>query len=112
MSDKHRPLTKRELVARIANETGMVQQDVYAVLQKSLDTIVDSLVAGRNVEFRDFGVFQVKGRKARRGYNPTAPETNITIPERRVVRFKPGKKMKDLVRPVNIADREPESDDA
>ncbi|MDA0321546.1 MAG: HU family DNA-binding protein [Verrucomicrobia bacterium] len=91
-------LTKRELVARIATETGIVQQDVQAVLQKSLDYIVDSLVQGRNVEFRDFGVFQVKSRKARQGYNPARPEEKVEIPERRVVRFKPGKKMKEVVR--------------
>jgi nucleoid DNA-binding protein len=90
-------LTKRELVARIAMETGIIQQDVQAVLQKSLDYIVDSLVQGRNVEFRDFGVFQVKSRKARQGYNPARPEEKVEIPERRVVRFKPGKKMKEVV---------------
>jgi DNA-binding protein HU-beta/integration host factor subunit alpha len=91
-------MTKRELVVRIAEETGLIQQDVYAVVQKSLDYIIESLVKGDNVEFRDFGVFQVKQRRARKGYNPAVPERAVTIPERRVVRFKPGRKMKAMVK--------------
>jgi nucleoid DNA-binding protein len=90
-------LTKRDLVVRIAAETGLVQQDVYAVLQKTLDHITDSMVEGRNVEFRDFGVFDVRSRKARKGYNPSQPGNYIDIPARRVVKFKPGKKMRERV---------------
>ena len=91
-------MTKRELVMRIAEETGLIQQDVYAIVQKTLDYITESLVKGNNVEFRDFGVFQVKQRRARKGYNPAVPERAVTIPERRVVRFKPGRKMKAMVK--------------
>lgn len=90
-------MTKRELVVRIASETGLIQQDVYAVVQKTLDYVTESLVEGENVEFRNFGVFEVRKRRARKGYNPARPEQEVNIPERRVVKFKPGKVMKRRV---------------
>jgi nucleoid DNA-binding protein len=90
-------MTKRDLVVRIAEETGLIQQDVAAVLQKSLDYIVDALEQGETIEFRNFGVFEINTRKARVGRNPNKPEDVVTIPERRVVKFKPGKTMKKRV---------------
>jgi len=87
-------MTKRELVMRIAKETGLNQQDVYAVVQKTLDYIVESLVRGEKVEFRNFGVFEVQERKARIGRNPNRPSQVVTIPQRRVVKFKPGRIMR------------------
>jgi nucleoid DNA-binding protein len=90
-------MTKRELVMRISKETGLTQEDVYAVLQKTLDYITESLVKGNTIEFRDFGVFEVKTRKARVGRNPNKPENTVSIPSRKIVKFKPGKKMKEVV---------------
>ena len=87
-------LTKRDLVTRIASETGMNQQHVFDVVQKTLDHISEALAKGDKVELRNFGVFEVKVRKARVGRNPNAPETDIPIPERAVVKFKAGKEMK------------------
>ncbi len=90
-------MTKRELVVRIAEETGLIQQDVMAVLQKSLDHITEALEKGETVEFRNFGVFEIAVRKSRIGRNPNKPEDVVTIPERRVVKFKPGKIMKQRI---------------
>jgi len=90
-------MTKRDLVVRISKETGMIQQDVAAVIQKTLDYISDALVEGDHVEFRDFGVFDVCLRKERIGRNPNKPEKPVVIPPHKVVRFKPGKKMKEMV---------------
>lgn len=90
-------MTKRDLVVRIADETGLIQQDVAVVLQKSLDYIIESLEKDENVEFRNFGVFEINIRKARVGRNPNKPEDVVTIPERRVVKFKPGKIMKQRI---------------
>lgn len=87
-------LTKRDLVTRISNETGLVQQQVYDVVQKTLDYIAEALAKGDKVELRNFGVFEVKVRRARIGRNPNAPETDVPIPERSVVKFKPGKEMR------------------
>lgn len=90
-------MTKREMVVRIAEETGIIQQDVHEVIQRTLDLIVDSLEQGRNVELRNFGVFQLKQRKQRIGRNPNRPEQVVEIPSRRTVKFKPGKIMKERV---------------
>ena len=90
-------LTKRELVAQIAAETGLTQNDVFNVVQQTLDGIIDALGAGRHVEFREFGVFEVTTRKARIGRNPNKPEDVVVIPVRRVVKFKPGKRMRDML---------------
>ena len=90
-------MTKRDLVMRIAKETGLIQQDVFAVLQKTLDYIVESLAKGESVEFRNFGVFEVRIRKSRVGRNPNKPTNVVTIPARKVVKFKMGRIMKALV---------------
>ena len=90
-------MTKRDLVMRIAKETGLIQQDVFAVLQKTLDHIVESLAKGESVEFRNFGVFEVRIRKSRIGRNPNKPTHVVTIPTRKVVKFKMGRIMKALV---------------
>jgi nucleoid DNA-binding protein len=90
-------MTKRDLIIRISNETGLIQEDVKAVLQKSLDYIVDALEKNESVEFRNFGVFEVRERKERVGRNPNQPENDVVIPARRVVKFKPGKVMKKRI---------------
>src|SRR5438045_8496826 len=87
-------LTKRDLVTRISTETDVHQQKVQDVVQKTLDQISEALAKGDNVELRNFGVFEVKIRKARIGRNPNAPATDVPIPERCVVKFKPGKEMR------------------
>ena len=90
-------MTKRDLVIRISSETGVVQQDVQAVIQKALDYMTEELAKGGHIEFRDFGVFEIHERKPRVGRNPKRPEHTVQIPARKVVRFKAGKKMKELV---------------
>ena len=90
-------MTKRELVVRISTETGIIQQDVQAVIQKTLDHITEALAKGDHIEFRDFGVFEVCNRKPRIGRNPNKPENTVHIPARRIVKFKPGKQMKASV---------------
>jgi len=87
-------LTKRDLVIRISTETDIPQQQVLEVVQRTLDYISESVAKGDNVELRNFGVFEVKVRKARIGRNPNAPATDVPIPERSVVKFKPGKEMR------------------
>lgn len=90
-------MTKRDMVVRIAKETGLIQQDVHEVIQRTLDMIVESLADGENVELRNFGVFQLRQRKERIGRNPNKPENTVPIPSCRVVKFKPGKIMKQEV---------------
>lgn len=103
-------MTKRDLVVRISNETGIVQQDVLDVIQKTLDYIGEAVSKGRKVELRNFGVFEVKVRKARIGRNPNAPAADVRIPPRAVVKFKPGKEMREAVLKLTPEDVQPSSD--
>jgi DNA-binding protein HU-beta/integration host factor subunit alpha len=90
-------MTKRDLVIQISEETGQIQQKVLQVVQRTLDLISESLAAGKTVELRNFGVFEVKLRKARVGRNPNDPNKDVPIPQRAVVKFKPGKEMREAV---------------
>ena len=90
-------MTKRELVVRISEETGLVQQQVHEVVQLTLDYITEAVAKGNTVELRKFGVFEVKIRKPRVGRNPNAPAKDVPIPARAVVKFKAGKEMRAAV---------------
>lgn len=100
-------MTKRDLVIRISDETGLVQQQVLDVVQRTLDYIAEALAKGETVELRNFGVFEVRIRKARVGRNPNAPETDVPIPARAVVKFKAGKEMRDNVLKLSAKDLPP-----
>ncbi len=90
-------LTKREIVLNISNETGLVQHEVFDVVQKTLDQIIDALAKGDNIELRNFGVFEVKLTKPRIGRNPNVAGSRFLIPARATVKFKSGKIMKQRV---------------
>ena len=90
-------LTKRELVVRIANETGLVQHDVFEVVQRTLDHITDALAEGKTVELRNFGILEVRLTKPRVGRNPNQPGSSFVIPARATVKFKAGKIMRQKV---------------
>jgi nucleoid DNA-binding protein len=100
-------MTKRDLVVRISQETGLVQQEVLDIVQRTLDYISAAVSRGETVELRNFGVFEVKIRKARIGRNPNSPEQDVRIPPRAVVKFKPGKEMRDEV--IKLTPTEPKS---
>ena len=86
-------LTKREIVLNISNETGLVQHEVFDVVQKTLDQVIEALARGDNIELRNFGVFEVKLTKPRVGRNPNQPGSSFVIPARATVKFKSGKIM-------------------
>jgi len=90
-------MTKKEIVLKIAEETGVKQVDAKVVVQKMLDHITAALMSGKTIELRNFGVFKVKNRKPRIGRNPKTGAT-VSIPERKVVTFKAGMIMKKKVR--------------
>ena len=89
-------MTKKDIVMKIAEETGLKQIDVKLVVQKTLDHITNSVAAGETVELRNFGIFKVKTRKSRIGRNPKTGVT-VPIPEKKVVTFKSGMIMKKRV---------------
>ena len=94
-------MTKRDLVVKIAADTNLIQSDVAVVVQKTLDYIADyiadELVEGRDIELRNFGVFEIKVRKSRKGRNPNKPKIEVTIPERAVVKFRAGKELRERI---------------
>ncbi len=87
-------LTKRDIVLDIYEKTKFPQKEVRETVQLTLDAIAQALLEGRNVELRNFGVFEVQVRKSRIGRNPNKPETDVVIPERAVIKFKAGKELK------------------
>jgi len=98
-------MTKRDLVVRISEETNLAQQQVLGVVQRMVDHISKTLAKGETVELRNFGVFEVKVRKARVGRNPNKPEKDVRIPPRAVVKFKPGKEMRAAVIQLTPAEK-------
>ena len=91
-----RTTTKKDLVNRIADQTGQTKAVVRDVLQRFLDEIVDELSLGNRIEFREFGVFEVKQRAARQAQNPRTLE-RVEVPGKRVVKFKVGRSMRAQV---------------
>jgi nucleoid DNA-binding protein len=97
-------MTKRDLVVKIARETSLNQGQVAETVQKVLDYIAEELISGRTIELRNFGVFEIKVRKSRKGRNPNEPKHEVVIPERTVVKFRAGKELKEAVEKLDPAD--------
>src|ERR1700721_2589442 len=90
-------LTKRDIVLKISNDTGLVQKQVFEVVQRTLDLITDNLARGDDVELRNFGIFEVRLTKERVGRNPNKPGSSFKIPPRETVKLKEGKIMRQKV---------------
>lgn len=86
-------MTKRDIVRQIAEELGLPQSQTREVVQRTFDAIIDILTTDFKIELRNFGVFKIKTRKPRRAVNPKT-KTEVRVPEKYVVRFKPGKELK------------------
>ena len=95
-------ITKKELVNRIADQTLQTKVVVKDILQRFLDEIIEELAQGNRLEFREFGVFEVRERAARRAQNPRTLE-KVQVPSKRVVKFKVGRLMRQ-----RICDERPE----
>jgi nucleoid DNA-binding protein len=90
-------MTKKDIILRVSDETGLKQIDVKKVVQKTFDCIVEALARGEKIELRNFGVFKIKQRKSRTGRNPRTGQV-VPVPPRKVVVFKPGLEMKKKMR--------------
>ncbi len=91
-----RTVTKKELVNRIAEKTGVTKVVAKDIIQSFLDSIISELSAGNRLEFREFGVFETKSRAARRAQNPRTLE-KVDVPSKRIVKFKVGRLMRKMV---------------
>ena len=90
-------MTKKEIVKVISEEIGLTQLKTKEIVQKTFDAIVDTLVTDKRIELRNFGVFEVKKRAARKARNPRTGD-RVDVEEKYVVTFKPGKEMEKRVR--------------
>jgi integration host factor subunit beta len=96
-SEESPNVTKKEIVKTISEEIGMTQLKTKEIVQKTFNAIVETLVEERRIELRNFGVFEVKARAARKARNPRTGQ-RVDVPEKFVVTFKPGKEMEEKVR--------------
>jgi nucleoid DNA-binding protein len=95
-------VTKKEIVKAISEEIGLTQLKTKEIVQKTFDAIVETLVEDRRIELRNFGVFEVKKRAARKARNPRTGD-RVDVAEKFVVTFKPGKEMEEKVRQLDEA---------
>lgn len=91
-------MTKKEIVKAISDELGLTQQQTKLIVQRTFESIIDTLVSDpkHRIELRNFGVFEVKKRAARKARNPKS-NNPVFVPEKYVVTFKPGKEMEERV---------------
>lgn len=89
-------VTKKDLIDRISTATGETRQSVKKVVQSFLDSVVVELGRGNRLEFRDFGVFELRSRAARVAQNPKTLE-RVKVPPKRTVKFKVGRMMKQAL---------------
>lgn len=90
-------MTKKEIVKQISDRIGLTQLKTKEIVQLTFDAIVDTLLTEKRIELRNFGVFEVKLRKARKARNPRTGD-KVEVPPKHVVTFKPGKEMEERVR--------------
>lgn len=90
-------MTKKEIVKQISDRIGLTQLKTKEIVQQTFDAIVKTLLDDGRIELRNFGVFEVKKRKARKARNPRTGE-KVYVPPKAVVTFKPGKEMEEKVR--------------
>jgi integration host factor subunit beta len=102
LAKEHVHVTKKEIVKSISDKTGLTQLQIKEIVQLTFDGIVETLLEEGRVELRNFGVFQVKGRKARKARNPRTGR-QVDVPEKFVVTFKPGKEMEARVQELEDA---------
>lgn len=87
-------ITKKELIDSIAEKTGITQSRVKPIVQNFLDEIVSQLAKGNRLEFRDFGIFEVRKQAAKVAQNPKTLEP-VEVPAKRKVKFKMGRNMRE-----------------
>ena len=92
-------MTKKEIVKTISDETGLNQQQIKQIVQLTFDSIIATLIEEGRIELRNFGVFQVRPRAARKARNPRTGR-QVEVPEKFVVSFKPGKIMEERVNSI------------
>src|SRR5690349_3632645 len=110
-SKEKRNVTKKEIVKQISEELGLTQLKTKEIVQKTFNAIVDTLLREKRIELRNFGVFEVKRRKARKARNPRTG-AKVDVEPKNVVTFKPGKEMEERVRRMDLVPEESAAESA
>src|SRR5258708_9841770 len=100
------PVTKKEIVKQISERIGLTQLKTKEIVQQTFDAIVETLLSERRIELRNFGVFEVKRRKARKARNPRTGD-KVDVGPKNVVTFKPGKEMEEKIRQLEMEPTSP-----
>jgi integration host factor subunit beta len=100
-------MTKKEIVKMISDDIGLTQIKTKEIVQKTFDFIIDTLVTEGRIELRNFGVFAVKKRAARKARNPKTGQ-KVDVPTKFVVTFKPGKEMEKRVLEMEALEQQQE----
>ena len=104
-------MTKKEIVKQISESIDETQLKTKEIVQQTFDAIVETLIRDGRIELRNFGVFEVKRRKARKARNPRTGDP-VHVPSKNVVTFKPGKRMEERVSQMtNVPDMTDEEDE-
>ncbi len=90
-------ITKREIVTDLSDQTGLSHSDVSTLVDGFIELVGKKLEQGNDITFRTFGTFELRLAKAKIGRNPNQPDSDVQIPERYVIRFKPGRELKNRV---------------
>ena len=90
-------VTKRDLVIALSNRAGMKQAQMESLIDDLIEMVSAGLAEGRDVSLRGFGTFELRVAKSKIGRNPKRPGSEVRIPDRCIVRFKPGRELKDRV---------------
>lgn len=105
-------VTRRDLVVEISNREGLKQAQVEQLIEDFIELVSTRLSEGRHISLRGFGSFELRVAKSKIGRNPKRPGSEVRIPDRCVVRFKPGRELKQRVSRVPVeavAGRAPDS---
>ena len=90
-------MNKTELIAKVAEQSGLTEKDAEQAVKALFESISDELAKGEKVQIIGFGTFEVRERKAREGHNPSNPSQKIQIPASKSPAFKAGKQLKERV---------------
>lgn len=90
-------MNKAELIASIADKSGLSKKNAEAALNAFVDSVRDALAEDQKVQLVGFGSFEVRERKQREGRNPRDPKQKIKIPASKAPVFKAGKTLKAAV---------------
>lgn len=95
-------ITKKELITEISDTSGLKHADVQVMLESFMELVVKHLAAGDEITLRTFGTFDLRVAKGKIGRNPKQPNSEVVIPDRCVVRFRPSKELKDSAAAIPI----------